>query len=292
MSPDDPAEGGRSARYTNPPVADGINASEEHPLREFLWLGSGALAGLAVIVICVAWLGHLLGAFVSIETEQRIAASLSQHLPAPTASETRHSLQALVDRLVAADPLPAGMTITVHLLEQPQVNAFATLGGHVVVLRGLLDVMPSENALAMVLAHEIAHVRERHVIRSLSRGVLTSLALGLLTGRSHDSLAESLAGKAGLGSALSFSRQQELEADALALRSVHALYGHVAGASSLFVTLQAQARTGPPEWFSSHPEPEKRIAALAAQARAQGWAQQGPLTALPAQALHFRPASP
>ncbi|MBI1907712.1 MAG: M48 family metallopeptidase [Rhodocyclales bacterium] len=271
-----------AGRYANPPIPEGINVTDEHPLREFVWLGGGMLAAVVVLVIVFAWLGHIVGSLVPFETERRLAGSIGQYLGPASDEPDRAQLQALADRLTAADPLPEGMSISVHLLDDDEINAFATLGGHIVVARGLVEAMPSENALALVLAHEIAHVRERHVIRTLSRGVLTSLAMAVLFGAAEGDLPESFAGQAGITAGLTFSRAQEREADALALRGVHALYGHVAGASALFDLLTDSGRYTPPEWLSTHPQDGKRSDALEALARGNGWPLAGELTPLPA----------
>ena len=53
--------------------------------------------------------------------------------------------------------------MTVHAVQDPTVNAFATLGGHVFVFTGLVDSLDSENGLAMVLAHELAQPNEIEV---------------------------------------------------------------------------------------------------------------------------------
>lgn len=283
--PPDPKPGsGPSSddRYTNPPIPEGINVTDEHPLKEFVWLGGGVLAAVVALVIVFAWLGHIVGSLVPFETERQMAASVGQFFGSASDEPDRVLLQTLANRLTAADPLPQGMSVTVHVLDDETINAFATLGGHIVVARGLLDAMPSENALALVLGHEIAHVRERHVIRTLSRGVLTSLAMAVLFGASEADLAEGFAGHAGITAGLTFSRAQEREADALALRAVHALYGHVAGAGALFDTMAASGRRAPPEWLSTHPEDGKRGDALAVLAQRNGWPMVGELTPAPA----------
>lgn len=262
-------------RFQNPQIREGINVSPEHPLREFIWLGGGLLALILCLSLALGWLGHILGAWLPFEAEMRLASSVSSSLPESSDSPARLELQKLADKLTAAEPLPPGMQIRIHLLDSPERNAFATLGGHIFVLRGLIEAMPHENALAMVLAHEIAHVRERHVIRSLSRGVLTSLMLALLSGNAQSDLAGGLATQAGFSTAMSFSRSMENAADAQALTNLHALYGHVGGASVLFEKLQAEQPQQLPEWFSSHPDSAQRILSLAALAQQNGWPQSG-----------------
>ena len=165
----------------------------------------------------LALLAERLAARVPFEMEQALAAQFSDRLPPP--NDISRYLQGLADRMTAADPLPPGMKITVHFVDEPTVNAFATLGGHVVVYRGLLEAMPNENALAMVLAHEIAHVRLRHPATSMGRGVAVSLGLSVVSAGLGDGLAPQALGSAGLLTELNFSREQELEADAAGLAS-------------------------------------------------------------------------
>lgn len=271
-------------RYTNPAIPEGINVTDEHPLKEFVWLSGGVLALVAALVVVFSWLGHIAGTLVPFETEQRLATSISQHFDTTQDKPDRDMLRTLAERIVAADPLPEGMSVTMHVLDSEEINAFATLGGHIVVTRGLVDAMPSENALALVLAHEIAHVRKRHVIRSLSRGVLTGLAMTLLFSASDADMANDFIGQAGFTAALTFSRAQEREADALALRGVNALYGHIAGATALFDIMTKSSRYAPPEWLSTHPQDGKRSNALLRLAHRNGWPMVGELTPMPARA--------
>ena len=109
--------------------------------------------------------------------------------------------------------LPAEMQITVHYASDDTVNAMATLGGNIVVFQGLIDTVDSENALAMVLAHEIAHVRHRHPIVAMGRGFTVMLALSALSGVG-DGMIQQWVGSMGMLPMLAFSREQEEAADA------------------------------------------------------------------------------
>lgn len=260
--------------FSNSEIPEGINYSDEHPLKEFFWLTGGMAVLVVLVVIAFSWLGALMGSLVPFETEREIAAAFAPHF----AGEVKERdaaieayLQDVADRLTRAEPLPQGMTVTLHYADIAEMNAFATLGGNIVVTRGLIEAMPNENALATVIAHEIAHVKERHVMRSLGRGVLTTIALSIVMGSTGDNVGD-LVGQAGITTALSFSRDQEHEADAVGQRNVHALYGHVGGVSGLFEAMeQKRANAAPPEWLSTHPEYRNRIAALAQQAKQDGW---------------------
>ena len=135
------------------------------------------LALVLVLSLLASWLVK----FVPFSVEQQLAQQVITQLPAQQQTDKHQQiqtyLQQLADRLVANAPLPEGMSITVHYVDDDTVNAAATLGGHVLMFRGLLERLPNENALAMVMAHEIAHVRHRDPMMSLGRGVVVATAL-------------------------------------------------------------------------------------------------------------------
>jgi predicted Zn-dependent protease len=190
-------------------------------------------------------------------------------------------LQGLAARLARAEKLPQGMAVHVHYDKAPVVNAMATLGGHVVIYQGLLEVVPHENALAMVLAHEIAHVRHRHPIASMGRAAAFSFALTTLGG--DGGLVQSTIAQGGNLTLLSFSRSQEAEADATAFANLHAAYGHVAGADAFFRVMLSRAEAGEPlRFLASHPLNAQRIELLGALAAQRSCQAKGDITPLPA----------
>ncbi len=175
------------------------------------------------------------------------------------------------------------MTISVHYLDDDTVNAFATLGGQVFIFRGLLRRVRSENALAMVMAHEIAHVKNRDPLRSMGRGVVIAAALAVIDASLGTRLAGDALGQAGLLTQLRFSRAQEGAADQAALAALAARYGGTAGFEGLFrILAAAHPGKGPPGSgiYRSHPQIAARVAALEHQARSHGWSR-GRVTPLP-----------
>ena len=90
------------------------------------------------------------------------------------------------------------------------MNAFATLGGHVFVCRGLMETLEDENSLAMIIGHELAHIKNRDPIVGMARGLTIQMLYSYITG-DYSSLNVS-----GLGSELGlsyFSREQEYSSD-------------------------------------------------------------------------------
>ena len=193
-------------------------------------------------------------------------------------------LQTLANALADGMALPDGMVIHVRYIDDGTVNAFATLGGHILVFRGLIDATPNENALAMVLAHEIAHIKHRDPIVALGRGALIGTALAALTGVSGNDMAGRVLGDAGLMTSLHFSREQESAADSEALAAVARHYGHVAGATLIFEHfLEEENKDGSrlPELFATHPASQRRIDRLRREAAENHWSDAGETTALP-----------
>lgn len=267
--------------YRNPDLPEGINSSEEHPLKEFGLLVFGILGTLVVVTLLLGYFAGNLAGYIPFWAEQRLAgnfASVKTHNP-----EMQSYLQDLANRLAKAEQLPPDMPVSVHYVDGDTVNAFATLGGHVVMFRGLLEKVPDENTLAMVMAHEIAHIKTRAPIRSLGRGVVFGAVLEIVDAELGTSLGSKALGQVGLLTQLSFSRTQESEADAIGQAALFHTYGGVAGADTLFHILdKVDHGKGKhfAEWYRSHPEIRQRLADLRLQAETRGWSQ-GKITPLP-----------
>jgi predicted Zn-dependent protease len=267
--------------YENPEIPEGINDSDRRPLLNFLRLTAAAAALVAAPGAALFFLADRLAPLVPFPYEAAVTGELFG--PPGTEGAIEPYLRELAARLVRAQDLPAEMTVTVHYDDGPVVNAFATLGGHVVLYQGLLETAADENALAMVIAHEIAHVRHRHPIASAGRSVALGFLLMLAGADSGGELVRAAASHGGAVTMLSFSRAQEAEADATALETLQRAYGHVGGAEDFFRhMLREAARREPPRFLSSHPLTDERIAALGAAAERRGWARDGARTPFPA----------
>ena len=258
--------------YENPEVPHEVNVSREHAVAEFLRL----LAGVAVVVVAVTIVLYLtagwLARLVPFATERSWVGDRVLGVELARASSPDHAaietyLQTLSNDLAAVMDLPEAMVVQIHYTDMGVPNAFATLGGHIVVTSELYRLMPSENALAMVLAHEIAHVNRRDPIAALGGGASLALVLALVSGEA-DGLVPQLATLVALG----YSRSTEAHADEDALAALVARYGHAGGAASVFEVLarQRDAVTGTvPSFLSTHPADDERIANLARAA--EGW---------------------
>jgi predicted Zn-dependent protease len=269
-------------RYENPELPEGINDSERRPLLSFFKLAGVTLALAAALGGVLILAAGSLAPLLPFRYETAAADAAFRDWPSDKVVEPY--LKSLGERLARAQGVPPELRIEVHYDDAPVVNAFATLGGHIVVYQGLLESVPDENALAMVLAHEIAHVRHRHPIAGLGRSAALGFALMLLGADSGAQSVASAISQGGVLTMLSFSRGQEEEADATALETVARAYGHVGGADSFFRAMLKEAGSRePPRFLSSHPLSSERIQTLGALAARHGWKTDGEATPIPAE---------
>jgi len=266
--------------YLNPQPPEDINVSEKHPLRDFFSLALAVMLLAAALTAVLAITAQWAAPRVPFRVEEQIAAPYvkSRH----DGGEAQTYLQELADRLALAQGLPPDISIRVHYEAGPVVNAFATLGGHIVIHAGLIAAMPDENSLAMVIAHEVAHVHHRHPVQAMGRGLAIGVVLSAVSSGIGGSVATRTMGDAGLLTALVFNRAQEEEADATALRSLAGVYGHVGGSGELFRRLRESAdMPQPPKLLSTHPLTDERITRIGMLAQGNGWGQDGVRTPLP-----------
>lgn len=168
----------------------------------------------------------------------------------------------LVERTLAAG---SPYTFDFHVLDDDEtLNAFALPGGQVLITNGLVTRLGSEDRLAGVLGHEIAHVVARHGAEQLAKQQLAQGLAGATTIATYDPGSPGTAAGGAIAAAVShlasmrFSREDELEADELGVRIV-AEAGYDPAAMIEVLTVLSEAGRGVPEFFSTHPNPEGRL---------------------------------
>ena len=178
----------------------------------------------------------------------------------------------LVGQAVAQQSIRGG-EIPFHfgVLDTDDVNAFAAPGGYILVTRGALRLMSSEADLAGVLAHEVAHVDQKHVLDEIRRSSVmqTAQAEADLDGPLLDKIAEA-------GGSLLFtglSREDEMEADSLGLLYAAATGYQPTGLVRFLerlVEAEGEEDSGMREWTASHPSTSERLEVLRRQVNASG----------------------
>jgi predicted Zn-dependent protease len=279
----------------NPRIPEGINASEENPLKEFALLALGITASVVVLVAMLSLSAQWLAPFVPFSWEQKANPALGFYLAEESkelaAAETamvklaqqllNTSMQIDIDGQNPAQLVPSE-AFRFHLKESDMPNAFATLGANVLLTDALLQKVSSENGLAMVIAHEIAHVQLRHPIEAAGRGIVIQLTLAAVLGSSDNNMLGGVLTSGGVLTMLSFNRDMELDADARALEILRSHYGHVGGADEFFLAMNREH--GSEEWLEfaqTHPSTERRLEQIRKAMRSDGALL--PLRELPAE---------
>jgi predicted Zn-dependent protease len=153
-----------------------------------------------------------------------------------------------------------------------EINAFSLPGGPVWVNRGVLSKAMNESQVAAVLAHEVAHIAERHGADRLTKGMVARWGLGLLgalLGNSGGAATAQAAASVLAGSVfLKFNRDEEREADEVGMKILTRSGWSGRGMVELFEMLGREAgrdRASVEAFLSSHPSPQDRIDSLSAQ---------------------------
>jgi beta-barrel assembly-enhancing protease len=157
------------------------------------------------------------------------------------------------------------------ILDSNVINAFAAPGGFVHITRGALAAMKSEAELAGVLAHEIAHITEKHTLKGLQKMKGIELAEDQTSLTANSEVFARIADKAAEAVLQGFGRTEELEADQVGIRFSARCGYEPGGLRSFLETLRGQhegesSRSG---LFASHPETADRIEKLTKQIAAE-----------------------
>ncbi len=250
---------------------EGINVTPEHPLKSFFILTFGTIGLILIIVTILGLAADYLVSFIPVEYEQSLFQQDKMYLMPFTKDKSSDAMlvQNYLEGLVQQLHTAAGSEFTKHkfsiaLADTEDANAFAVPGGHIVVTKGLLRSISSENGLSMVLAHEMAHHYERHPLRSTGRGLVVGLFIMALVGADGSALTQQVLGQSASIGSLAFSRKQESSADNIAADLLIKFYGHALGAAEFFQSIQKQEKllTSVPSYLSTHPSVEHRIKKL------------------------------
>lgn len=176
-------------------------------------------------------------------------------------------IQDIATKLEEAAP-PQPFPLKVDVIEHPDMNAFATVAGYMVLFTGMILKMDNESELAAIMSHEYGHITQRHVARNIERsqkisiGSLVGVLAGVLVGaEAGQALAVgSMAG--GQSAILRYSRSDEREADQVGMNYlIEAGYNPQGMVSAMQKIRRMQFFAGGdmPSYLSTHPGVDERI---------------------------------
>lgn len=177
----------------------------------------------------------------------------------------RGAVQVILDRLTPYSEMD-GATFAFRVIDNDQPNAFALPGGYITVFTGLLREAETPEQVAGVLAHEMAHVTERHGLHRIAHGIGVIVGVQVLLGDTEGLLNVALE-LFTLGSVNDYSQEQETEADLVGVRTLHAAHIDPTGLSDFFEWMLDEYGDVPESlaWISTHPMHEERIRAIREQ---------------------------
>lgn len=159
-----------------------------------------------------------------------------------------------------------------NLVQDNQINAFCMPGGKIVVYEGLMNIISSDDELAVVLGHEVAHAVAKHSNERMSQQVAAQYGaqvLGMVTsGKSYatQAIAQQVYGLgANYGVMLPFSRKHEMEADDMGLVLMTMAGYNPQSALNFWKKMSANTQSAQSEITSTHPSDAKRIANIEKQ---------------------------
>jgi predicted Zn-dependent protease len=225
-----------------------------------------SLAGLVVAVELAAV------PLISVQEEIEIGREAQAQVRAQVPEVNERTITAYVGdvgRQLAARAEGPRYPYSFSVADYREINAFALPGGPVWIHRGALDAARTEAQFAGVLAHEVAHISERHAAEQLTKGLIANGLLGLLgavlgndrSARMAQAGAQVLAGSY----MLKFSRDDEREADRVGVRIMRRAGWDPRGMLEFMQVLRDEQRRNPSRvevFLSSHPSPAERVELL------------------------------
>lgn len=154
------------------------------------------------------------------------------------------------------------------LADPSTINAFALPGGPVFITEGLLRRLKTKGQLAGVLGHEVGHVVARHSAEHLAKAQLTQGLTGAAVLATYDPDDPNSRNSAAIAAAvgqvvnMKFGRQDELESDKLGVQFTHQAGYDPRAMIEVMHILKEASKSRTPEFFSTHPNPENRVAKI------------------------------
>jgi beta-barrel assembly-enhancing protease len=281
-------------RYEPKKIIDNHNVTPHHPLTNFAYLLGTVVIITVLIFVVLGFVADWLSTQISPETESEIGQKLLPGFLEESEELVEDKRIQYLDNLLKSLPKSGEevrLPLTIHLLENDQVNAAIIPGGHVFIHTALLEMVKSENELAFVLAHELGHFQAYDPVKSLGRSLV--MIVGLMAvgfGSSELSSGPNVIAMTGELTYLNYSRSQEKNADIYALYRIVNHYGHGGHSLDFFKQLAQQEKEEGEEkkklmkvsqYFSTHPLNEARIKMLTLLANENGWDMKGEPTPLP-----------
>ena len=189
--------------------------------------------------------------------------SMKRSMPRPADARIQPFVECISNSLIATLEEPyASMDWEIVVFDDDSANAFAMPGGKIGVFTGIFKVADTPDALATVIGHEIAHLTEDHVIERARKQLGTDLLSGLLSSATYGYGSDSIRQGTAIFVGLPFDRRQESQADLVGLEYMAAAGYDPRSSLYLWRNMSDLGQGAPPEFLSTHPSDDRRMADL------------------------------
>ncbi len=249
-------------KYTHKLPDEEVN----HP-RENLFVSALKLIASLAVVVTVVYAVMLFAVdytveHLSVENEKRLMTFVQVDFDMNDTTESSY-LQEVTQKLAECARLP--YSVKSYILEKEEVNAFALPGGKIMITRGMLKKLKSENELASVIGHEMGHFKHRDHLKGLGK----SLLLGVISMLVADNYGTAFTTTLQITDA-KYSQSQELDADLFGVDMMACAYGSVKDAETLFARMD---RGKSWKYFlASHPDFHQRVEKMRRHIEEKGYA--------------------
>jgi predicted Zn-dependent protease len=196
----------------------------------------------------------------------REAAGKGALLPAehPQVQRARRITRDVIAHAQRFNPRAAHWRWEVNVIASPQINAFCMPGGKIGIYSGIVEKLRlTDDELAMVIGHEVAHALREHARERMAKGNLTEIGAGLVTSLfGLGDLGRMAVGAGAQLLTLNFSRDNETDADLVGLDLAARAGYDPRAAVRVWEKMGAASKGAPPQWLSTHPASTTRIAEI------------------------------
>jgi len=200
---------------------------------------------------------------ISRDNEERIGKTVIDFLKTTNKTIENDSVSTVInlikERICAYNEIDTAK-IKIYVFDNSDVNAFALPGNNMVIYSGLIEYCDNPEELCSVMAHEIAHLENKHIIKKLSKEIGISVLIAIAGGEAGSKILKELVKVA---SSTAFDRNMEREADAAAVKYLSNAHVDPENLANLMVRLSK--KTDVPEnfeWVSTHPSSKERAAEI------------------------------
>lgn len=239
-------------------IEENINISDENPIAELLRYAFAIFLIIVFIYIFADLFSKICIDFMPFETQQKIENILSK-TSNHSAKDQIHSFDNIVNRIVSYDSkLYKRKNFSIYKNSSGEINAYVIPDGSIFLTEGLLKNIKDDEMMTFVLAHEIGHYVHRDHLRSLGRDVIALIFSCILSSGTGNT--SNITSNIDNIVKISYSKNQETNADKYAAIVTKKIYGNTNGAVEFFKLIEQKSKYPEfLEYMSSHPSVKSRI---------------------------------